>query len=315
MTQQLEAFRTQLSYEVSQIQDPNLLYKTYYTITSPRLETSVRDLFSSRKLSTDSTDFSYFVNEILPLNQYSVEDNQKFLKKMTDGELISSKYLSQTCDKVLNLRDLVDPMVTDQTLNKMVSHVADSLSSSSVGKGEFAFVLLTGNSTKAKKGGDLRIGDTDVEIKAKGAKLASQSSHVSLMATTNAVREYLGPKTEIKPLTPRNLNNHYLPALGSLYEVLQFLKYVFSLTMYRAENLDWILKCNSIEHFFTELAIKEFHYYKECDSFDRMLFVNPDNLNVYNTESMDEEKLKNFKLTRSFSFKSERIQTNNWTLI
>jgi len=312
--QNFEDFRTQLSYEVSQIQDPNLLYKTYYAITSPRLETSVRDLFDSRKLTIESTDFSYFVNEILPTNGYSVEDNKALLKKMTDGDLISSEYIAQTHDKVLNLRDLVDPMLTTPTLNKMVSHVADSLSSSSVGKGEFAFVLLTGGSTKAKKGGDLRIGEMDVEIKAKGCKLASQSSHISLMSVKSAIQEYLGPRVAIKPLTPMQLRKHYLPELGSMHELMLFLQFVFQRTMFRETNFDWFLKCESIEDFFEKLAVHEFTYYQNCDKFDRMLFVNPDNLNVYNTDSMDEDKLKNFSLTRSFSFASERIQTNNWTL-
>lgn len=309
----LEEFRTSLQFEVSRIDDPGLLYRTYYTITTPKIETSVKDLFASRKLSTETADFSFFMNEILPLNQYTVEENTKFLSRMTDGKLIDKDYLSKADGKVQNLRELVDPEVPTPVLEKLINHTADSMSSSSVGKGEFAFVLLTGEASKPKKGGDLRIGDTDVEIKSKGAKLASQSSHISLMAIKGAVQEYLGD-LEIKPLSPKNLREHYIPFFGSWDETKKFLEFVFRKTMFRETDFEWISGCSDINEFFEELAIKEFTYYRFCDKFDSILFVNPDNLNVYSTSEMDRIQLEHFSLTRSFSFASERIQTNYYTL-
>lgn len=310
----IEKFKTDLTYEISRTDDFNLLYKTYYTITSPRLETSVRDLFLSRELKTDTSDFSYFMDRILPLNGLSVSDNLTFLKRMTDGDLIQKDYLETSDNQVQNLRNLTDPILNDVVLQKMVDHKAECLSSSSVGRGEFAFVLLTGGSTKPQKGGDLRIGDQEVEVKAKGAKMASQTSHLAFSSIASEVQKYLGEGVEIKNLTKKNLENYYLPLLGSFSKLLEFLRFVFSKTMYQGADFSWLDECQSVDDFFKKLAIQEFTYYQKCSTFDRILFLNPDNLNVYSTSRMDEERIKNFSLKQSFAFKTERIQTNYWIL-
>lgn len=308
----LEDFRTHLNFEINQVQDPEVIYRTYYTITTPKIESKVHDLFESRGLSTKTSDFSFFINEILPLNHYSVEENNAFLKKMIDGTLISGTYLQDSEQRTRNLRDLVDPEVQTPVLEKLISHIGNSLSSSSVGKGEFAFALLTGGASKAQKGGDLKIDGNDIEIKAMGAKLSSQSSHISMMAILHEVQaEY--PDLEIKPISNKNFRKHYLPILG--FEGLKkFLHFIFSKTMFKNNDFEWILTCQSTEEFFKLLAIKEFHYYKDCDKFDKILFINPENLNIYTTDTMDFSQLENFKLGSSFSFNTERIQTNTWVL-
>lgn len=312
--EKVESFRTSLEFEISQVQDPGLIYKTYYSITTPKLETSIKDLFVSRGLEVGTQDYSYFLNEVLPLNQYTLEDNQRLLKKMLSGDLISKNYIQESEDRVQNLRDFVDPMVPDETLSKLVDHRASSISSSSVGKGEFALVLLTGGASKPKNGGDLRIGDSDIEVKAKRSKLASQSSHLPMVSIQSEVKEWLGPEIEIKPLTTKNLQGHYLEKLGSWERVKELLEFVFSRTMFRETDFSWIRESESIKKFYEELAIREFHYYKACDNFDKILFLNPDNLNIYTTSTMDSSKIKNFNLSQSFGFRTERIQTNYWEL-
>lgn len=310
----VEEFKTSLKYQIDNVEDIDLLNRAYYVLTSPSLEIKAKDLFISRGLSTQSSDFSFFMNEVLPSTNLKLEDNLKLLDMMIDGDLITSNYLEVSNKTKSSLREHIDPLIPDKTLNIMFNHVADSLSSSSVGKGEFGFVLLTEGATKPKKGGDIRIGDKDIEIKARGAKLASQSSHVALMGIKPKVEQELG--IEAKPLTNKNLEEYYLPYLGSVDKVLDLLKMSFSLTMYRSEPefLDWISEVDTFDEFYEKIAVSEFTYYKNCDKFDEIVFLNPETLQFYTTNEMDETQLSNFKLTRSYSFASERIQTTNWEL-
>lgn len=310
----LEEFRTSLAYHIDQTEDLEVLNKAYFVLTAPALEMKAKELFSSRGLSTTSADFSFFMNEILPATRNQVSENLVLLDDMIEGRLIDSNYLERSYKTPTSLVDVVDPRLNETILRLMFNHVADSISSSSVGKGEFGFVLLTKGATKPKRGGDLRIGEIDLEIKAKGAKLASQSSHVALMGIKNQVEEEI--QAEVKPLSLKNLEEYYLPLMGSVDEVLKFLLGIFNRTMYRAPSgfLDWILEVETFEEFFDKIAVAEFTYYKACDKFDRIIFLNPETLRFYTTDEMDEDQLPAFNLTKGYSFNSERIQTTYWAL-
>lgn len=326
----LETLKTTLSKQIEACQDYQSLYKSYYVMTSDKIEVHAKELFESRGLSITSPDFNYFMSDVVydPSTTRTYEDTISLIKAFKDGKVLDNNYLDNSYQKVLNLRDCVDERISDTNLSKILNYVPTSLSTNSVGKGEYAFVLMTEGAEKPKRGGDLFINGQDIEVKANGAKMASQSTHIPQAAIKKDCIEFIEYKTgdrydDILNLTAININNFYYELFGRDWRgVIDLLLFVFSKTMVHAtqEDLSWINYDLIVDghfdyfKFLEKLAIFEFTYYRHHDKFSRILFLNVDRFTFMNTDHMDEELLKKFKLTRSYSFKGERIQTNYWTL-
>jgi hypothetical protein len=304
-------------------------------MTSDKIEMASKELFETRGISFNSPDFSYFMNEVLfdPDTGKSSTEILSLVKDITGGKILDQDYLNLSYKTQISLNDIINPKLTNYNLTKLLNYVPTSFSKNSVGKGEYGFILLTEGSKKAKNSGDMQLSNgEDIEVKANGAKMASQSSHIPLSSIKKDCIEWIKNRTgkefkEIFNLTGININNFYFVEVfeNRWSDLIDFLKFVFSKTMINLDEgeIDWI-NMSLIDQnghfdyfiFLEKLALFEFTYYKKCDKFDKILFVNVNDHcpSILNTDSVDHSLLKNFKLTRSFSFKGERVQTNYWSL-
>lgn len=325
----VQDLKTEISLQVQQSDDFNSLYKTYYTITSSKLESSVKELFELKGLKSE-VDFDYFMNYVLfdpDAYRYSHE-TMKVIEDIKDGKMFDQDFLSKSKDFVCNLRDFVDDRMSTKVLKKMVSHIPTDWGGGSVGKGEFAFIVLADGCKKAAKGGDLNLNGVDVEVKGNGAKMANQTSHVSLRSAVPHLKQWVYNNAgievdKLETVNAQRVRDFYMPLFkDNAWLMSGFLIEAFSRVMVRwpREKFHWMYDCASDEGFDFQkfrqmMAVFEFEYYKECDHFDRVLFINTDNMNMVNVDEMSIDKLQHFRLdSPQYRFNVERTITTYWNI-
>ena len=326
----ISEIKTSLTKSIQQMDDYSALYKSYYAINNSKIKEASKELFEARLLNTDTDDFTYFVNEVAydEKSGRTVDETVDMINSMKDGKLLDPSFMTKSANVKAKLEDVISPTLSLGSLNKMLNYVPTTWSTSSVGKGEFAFILLTHGATKPRTGGDLHYENNDIEIKANGSKMASQKTHVALSGIQSRAIKFIKNETgkafkEIPPLTKKNILGFYREAFdNNLSLVLQFVQYCMSKTMIldSRSNFEFINDSYIIGDtidtvsLFKDIGIYEFNYYKKHENFDAVLFMNYNTNEIMSVSKMDRDLIENFKLAQSYSFKSERIQTNMFTL-
>lgn len=313
------------SYLNKQIDFPNL-YKTYYNLTRSEIEELTKTLMKNRNLINNGLDFNYLLDHVFyePETPKYVYEIQNLITKIDDGKILSDQFLNDSLNNVVNLTDYVNSSFSINQLKKLINYIPNEFSTSSIGKGEFAFVILLNGATKPKNGGDLFYNGYDIEIKGLSSKLANQSSHNTGIGSISKIKSILNITDldfELPPISPLQLNEFYIKNFG-VNKTIDVLKTFFKTTMPKLneDEFEWYNELNVNNNFNIELwkskqPIFEYDYYKKIDKFDILTFINPENLNVLSfKEEITIDKLQYFNIQYSYRFNANRIQTSYWKL-
>lgn len=243
------------------------------------------------------------IDIIKAFNDFEVFDYNKFFKQNGLGSF--SKYVK-------------NKYITPRALHSLINYKADDISTSGVGRGEFALALFLPGSNKSSSHADIVFRDKFIEIKGFNAGLYNQSSHNSPITIGKKLKEFLGNR-ELKSFCKKHLEEYY-PQILTRNEYIQFLKIGLSNLPHHdicKEYYDYIDECVSknnvfnYDHYIDQQSNIEFDYYKNYCKLDNIIFIDADTLlflNIADRHAFNDNH-HHLKITSAFNWNFDKVRT------